>query len=116
MYCPQCRSEYREEFTRCSTCDVALVGELDALPEAEGLRMVFETADPACEPVVESVLRGAGVDFLMKNGALMSTMPGANTSVGAVQFWVQADDEDEVRALLESSGVASTEQIGGSEE
>lgn len=28
MYCPLCRSEYREGFTRCSACDVDLVPTL----------------------------------------------------------------------------------------
>jgi hypothetical protein len=28
MYCPQCKSEYRPGFTRCSDCDVDLVWEL----------------------------------------------------------------------------------------
>ena len=26
MYCPQCKAEYRQGFTRCSDCDVELVG------------------------------------------------------------------------------------------
>jgi len=25
MYCPQCKAEYRQGFTRCSDCDVELV-------------------------------------------------------------------------------------------
>ena len=31
-YCPKCRAEYREGFTECADCEVALV---DELPEAE---------------------------------------------------------------------------------
>jgi hypothetical protein len=30
MFCPVCRDEYRPGFTRCATCDVALVATLDA--------------------------------------------------------------------------------------
>lgn len=30
MICPQCKVEYREGFTRCSDCDVALVDRLDS--------------------------------------------------------------------------------------
>ena len=30
MFCPSCRDEYRSGFTRCATCDVALVESLDA--------------------------------------------------------------------------------------
>ena len=37
MFCPSCRSEYRPGFTRCPTCDVALVATLggSAGPETE---------------------------------------------------------------------------------
>jgi hypothetical protein len=30
MFCPACRDEYRPGFTRCATCDAALVESLDA--------------------------------------------------------------------------------------
>ena len=30
MFCPECRDEYRPGFTRCATCDAALVASLDA--------------------------------------------------------------------------------------
>ena len=33
MFCPQCKAEYRQGFTRCADCDVDLV---DALPAEEG--------------------------------------------------------------------------------
>jgi Putative prokaryotic signal transducing protein len=101
MYCPECRSEYRAEFTRCAACDVALVDELP-IANAEELRNVFESADASRLTVVESVLRDAGIDFLVKNGALASMVPGASFSVGAVQVWVRAEDEAEARALLGS--------------
>ena len=49
MFCPRCRSEYREGFTRCESCDVPLVAVLP--PEAgdpshRDLVTVFETGDP----------------------------------------------------------------------
>jgi hypothetical protein len=33
MFCPQCRAEYRDGFTRCADCDINLVGQL---PEPDG--------------------------------------------------------------------------------
>ena len=52
MFCPACRDEFRAGFTRCESCDVALVDRLDApaLP-AEPVKLVVPPANPA-EPKV----------------------------------------------------------------
>ena len=42
MYCPGCRDEFRDGFTRCSDCDVDLVAEL---PASEGDADVVEAPD-----------------------------------------------------------------------
>jgi len=42
MFCPVCRDEYRSGFTRCATCDTALVEALDAR----------QPSAPASAPVV----------------------------------------------------------------
>ncbi len=33
MFCPKCKSEYREGFSKCADCDVDLVPELTPEPE-----------------------------------------------------------------------------------
>ena len=38
MFCPRCKAEFREGFTRCSDCDIALVERLD------------DSAPPAFQP------------------------------------------------------------------
>ncbi len=38
MYCPQCKAEYRQGFTRCSDCDVDLVYEPPAGASGPGIR------------------------------------------------------------------------------
>jgi hypothetical protein len=50
MYCPKCRSEYREGFTTCSDCKVELVDELPKEPK-EGLKDIaeFEDNNNSCE-------------------------------------------------------------------
>src|ERR1700736_2014638 len=103
MVCPQCQSEYREGFVRCTDCDVALVSELEPAPRKVELTKVFETYDAALTPVVESLLRDAGIEVLVKN-ALNAMMPGTGSVFGAVQYWVDGDREDEVRELLRDLG------------
>jgi hypothetical protein len=48
MFCPQCKAEYRQEFTRCADCDMDLVRDL---PDA-ALAVVeaAETGDPVEDP------------------------------------------------------------------
>ena len=47
MFCPECKAEYRDGFSRCSDCDTALVAELPNSTEPavyEGqLRLVHTT-------------------------------------------------------------------------
>lgn len=33
MFCPKCKSEYREGFSKCAECDVDLISELPPEPE-----------------------------------------------------------------------------------
>src|SRR6266542_4445800 len=102
MYCPQCRTEYREGFVRCSDCNIALVNQLEPVARNVELTKVFETAEPSLIPVVESLLRSAGIEFLVKNGRLHSTMPGASFAVGPVQYWVNCEQAADTQALLKN--------------
>jgi len=34
MFCPNCKDEFRPGFERCASCNVDLVADLDAVPEA----------------------------------------------------------------------------------
>lgn len=62
-YCPTCGVEYREGFTRCSDCDVALVAEPPAEPAAPGAEWVpvasFVTAEEA--GLARGLLAGVGI-------------------------------------------------------
>lgn len=70
MFCPECGAEYREGFTECSDCGVALVDTKPAEAEhPEGpFVTVFESADASLLPVVESLLDSAGIPFLVQGG------------------------------------------------
>lgn len=59
MYCPQCRSEYREGFTTCAPCKLELVAELPpestfASPEA----MARALADVEVQALVVGTIAG----------------------------------------------------------
>lgn len=44
MFCPVCRDEYRPGFTRCATCDVALVETLASEPARRPAPVLTEVA------------------------------------------------------------------------
>jgi hypothetical protein len=44
MFCPVCRDEYRPGFTRCATCEVALVERLDTAAAAQPAPVMAEVA------------------------------------------------------------------------
>jgi hypothetical protein len=45
MFCPRCKAEYRQGFTRCADCDVELVDQLPAAPAPEPHESVWTGED-----------------------------------------------------------------------
>jgi len=65
MFCPECKGEYRDGFTRCADCDINLV---DHLPEPEvaisdGVREVWAGEDQGQCVAVCRQLRAADIPF-----------------------------------------------------
>jgi hypothetical protein len=100
MFCPQCRSEYREGFTRCADCDVDLVPELPRDVQRENVELVkvYESGDGSIIPLIESLLEDAGIEFEVTNA---SRQYPTTSQLGFAEFWVRAEDEAEARAVLE---------------
>jgi hypothetical protein len=64
MFCPVCKAEYRDGFTRCSDRDVNLVSSLTpAEPKgvAEGASVVWYGDDPVAFSCVLAALEDAGI-------------------------------------------------------
>ena len=100
MICPECGSEYREGFTRCSDCDVDLVEPLEEEPDVE-LVSVYQSGNPALIPIVESLLRDAQIEF-MTTGMSVQALQGAvgSSFVVPVEFWVRSEFADQALELL----------------
>jgi hypothetical protein len=109
VICPECGSEYREGYTRCSDCDVALVEPQppEIVPEVE-LVKVYETGNAAIIPIVISLLNGAGIDYMTKGEPIQDLFGwgrfGANQNfaIGPVEFYVRDDAAAEARALIDT--------------
>lgn len=72
LFCPNCRTEYRQEFTRCSDCGAALVAELPAWPEMEQpvpelqLVKLTEFLTPTEAEMVKELLEEEGIPALVR--------------------------------------------------
>jgi hypothetical protein len=81
MFCPQCKAEYRQGFTRCADCDVDLV---ESLPRSEesvsqvrpggDLTPLWEGDDLALHTTLLEELESAGIRYFDQ---AMSVFPGA---------------------------------------
>jgi hypothetical protein len=98
MYCPKCLADYREGFTECADCGVALVEGTP--PEQEpayiDLVTVFETPDPAAFAVAESLLQAAEIDYVVQNEGTENIFP----QLGAMQIQVYSTVARKAREVL----------------
>jgi hypothetical protein len=106
MFCPNCRSEYRPGFYRCSDCDVDLVAHLPAEPRADppenNLVKVFETRDTGVAGVVASFLIANSIEYFATNSGQYVNKD--------VEFWVAKEDEDAARDVI-CGATASEEEV-----
>lgn len=67
MFCPSCKTEYREGFTRCADCGVDLLNSLPAeespRSEAGSLVIAWRGSDPVAVSRVMGELENAGIRF-----------------------------------------------------
>jgi len=108
MYCPECRTEYREGFFECADCEVALVKECPPEPtvEFQELVTVLRNPSPAMLAIAKSVLGSADIPYLDKSEMAQDLvgcgrMPGGfNPIIGGVQLQVPAPYVEEAQELL----------------
>jgi hypothetical protein len=109
MFCPNCRSEYRPGFYRCSDCDVDLVAHLPAEPRADppenNLVKVFETRDTGVAGVVASFLIANSIEYFATNSGQYVNKD--------VEFWVAKEDENAARDSIRAATASEKEVAAG---
>lgn len=99
MYCPQCGVEYREGFSRCSDCQVALTpGVPPQVDHYAELVPVFETRDRTAVDLATASLKAAGIPFWRQGDTGLRPLYGMLLS--SCLFLVNKDNEAEARELL----------------
>jgi hypothetical protein len=105
MYCPNCRTEYKEGITSCADCGAALVAALEPIDERSELVTVLETGDLSAVVLAKSILEEAEIPYIAKG-----EIPMEQLSVGPVEIQVDRRDQDQARELLESLAEGGTQE------
>jgi hypothetical protein len=101
IYCPQCGAEYRDGFTICADCEIALANEPPAASktttEFTDLEEILSTIDSGQIALVKSILEAEEIHYVAQgehSHSLQSPIP--------VRFLVAKEDLARAREVLDS--------------
>ena len=82
MYCPKCRSEFREGFFECSECSVPLVEDLspeepEPIPEYVDFKEIMTSLDMGEVAIIKSILDAHKIKYIIPNEFMGSTYSAA---------------------------------------
>lgn len=97
MFCPKCRSEFKEGVAKCPDCGLELVDVLPPEPKLEYVEFetVFKTANPGIITIAKSILEDAKIHYSMKSEGLQSIY-----ALGVVEIQVSKEEASAARQLL----------------
>jgi hypothetical protein len=102
MWCPQCKTEYRFGFTRCSDCGVPLVNLLTVEParrQDDTQLIVLRTFSTEFDAnLAKGALEAAGIDSMVQ-GARARTSDFERLAAG-ISLVVRADDVEDAEKIL----------------
>jgi ribosomal protein S16 len=104
MFCPRCRTEYREGFSVCADCDSDLVDELppEEVPEFTEYVEVLGTYNPADVALIKSILDAENITYYFNAEHFMHVEPLAET----VRLMVKKDEAEKAKEILQDLDLA----------
>ena len=86
MYCPKCRTEFREGFVECSDCSIPLVENLPPeepkpITEYVDFEEIMTSSDPGEIAIVKSILDDHQISYLAQGEHFSSYYGGIPTRI-----------------------------------
>ncbi|MBI5740487.1 MAG: DUF2007 domain-containing protein [Nitrospirae bacterium] len=98
MFCPGCKTEYREGFSVCADCNIGLVDELPSEPFSEYVEYeeIMVTYNPADVAIIKSILDAEEITYFFHGENFMHVRP----LVEPARLMVDKEEAQDARELL----------------
>ncbi len=106
MFCPKCRTEYREGFYVCVDCNSDLIDELptEEKPEFIDYVEVMGTYNPADVALIKSILDAEDITYYFNAEHFMYVRPLAEPA----RLMVKTDEAERAKEILRDLDLAIT--------
>jgi hypothetical protein len=104
-FCPQCKAEYREGFTTCADCGLALVPELPPEPPDEidpvETEMIMDLPDAVTAMGLQALLEGEGIPVWVRSFDT-TYLDGVTANIAGTwgRLWVRKEHAARARDLI----------------
>lgn len=102
MFCPKCKSEYREGFNICADCGIELIEELPSEADLEYVELITiaSTNNLGLIALAKSILDSEGISYFIND--VQKYIPGCNQFV---PIQVPISDAVNAKELLKDIGL-----------
>ncbi|MFC1629200.1 putative signal transducing protein [Gemmatimonadota bacterium] len=113
MRCPDCGTEYREEFTHCHDCELLLISEAEYQQQQTAMEaereqyrdmkivQVFAVQGKPEADVIQGMLESVGIQSMTRGHSVLSVHPFTMDGMGEVRILVAEPDVEAAKKALE---------------